>query len=84
MDAARRKGSGYGGQGRQEHESRNRVAARTMDQQRNQAGGPLGLVKRKLKKVCALYCLSILKSPYLQTSELIDLLVIGCSLSADY
>ena len=70
VDAARRKGSGNGGQGRHEHESRNRVAARTVDQQRNQAGGPLGLVRRKLKKVCASYGLSMLKSPYLQTSEL--------------
>ena len=84
VDAARGKGSGSGGQGRLGNESRNRVAARTMDRRLNRAGGPLGLVKRKLKKVCALYGLSMLNSLRLETSELTCLLVIGCALSADY
>ena len=84
MDAARGKGSGSGEEGRPGNESRNRVAARTMDRQLNRAGGPLGLVKRKLKKVCASHGLSMLKSLLLETSELTWLLVIGCALSADY
>lgn len=84
VDSARGKGSGPGEQGRAGSRIRNRVAARTMDRQLNRAGGPLGLVKRKLKKVCASYIPSILKSLRLETSELTCLLVIGCALSADY
>ena len=84
VDSARGKGSGSGGQGRPGNESRKRVAGRTMDRRLNRAGGPLGLVKRKLKKVCASYGLSMLKSLHLETSELTYLLVIGCALSADY
>ena len=61
VDAARGKGSGYGGHGRAGSGSRSRVAARTMDQQLNQARGPLGLVRRKLKKVCASYALNMMR-----------------------
>ena len=61
VDAARGKGSGSGGQEGPGNDSRDGVAARTMGQQRNRAGGPLGLVKRKLKKVCASYGLSMPK-----------------------
>ena len=80
VDSARGKGSGSGGQGRAGNNSRDRVAARTMDQRRNRAGGPLGLVKRKLKKVCASCGLSM---KMLQRLELTCLLVIGCAISAD-
>lgn len=84
VDAARGKGSGSGGQEGPGNESRNRVATRTMDQQQNRAGGPLGLVKRKLKKVYASYGPSMLKSLRLETSGLICSLLIGCALPADY
>ena len=83
MDAARGKGSGYGGQERAGYNSRNRVAARTMDQQLNHAGGLLGLVRRKLKKVCGPCGLGMLDFLRLETSKLTCLLVIGCGLSAD-
>ena len=83
VDSARGKGSGSGGQGRAGNDSRNPVAARTRDRRLNRAGGPLGLVKRKLKKVCASYGLSMLKSLRLDISELICMLVIGCAISAD-
>ena len=62
VDAARGKGSGSSGQGRAGNDDRNRVAARSMNHQLNRAGGPLGFVKRKLKKVCASYGLSMMKS----------------------
>ena len=83
MDTARGKGSGSGGRGRAGDESRIRVAART-NQQPKRAGGPLGLVKRKLKKVCASYGLSMLEYLRLETSELTCLVVIGRGLPADY
>ena len=80
VDSARGKGSESGEKGRAGNNSRDRVAARTMDQRRNRAGGPLGLVKRKLKKVSASCGLSM---KMLQRLELMCLLVIGCAISAD-
>ena len=79
VDAARGKGSASGGQERPGNDSGNGVAARTMDQPLNRAGGPLGLVKRKLKKVCDSYGLSVMKSLRLETFELICSPVIGCA-----
>ena len=84
VDAARGKRSGSGGQERPGNDSRNGVAARTMDQPLNRAGGPLGLVRRKLKKVCDSYGLNVMESLRLEMFELMCLLVIGCALSADY
>ena len=84
VDAARGKGSASGGQERPGNDSGNGVAARTMDQPLNRAGGRLGLVKRKLKKVCDSYGLSVMKSLRLETFELRCSPVIGCAISADY
>ena len=84
VDATRGMGSGSGGQGGAGNESRNRVAARTTNQRRNRAGGPLGLVRRTLKKVCGPCGLSMLESLRLETSELTFFLVIGRCLPADY
>ena len=84
MDAARGKGSASGGQEGPGDYRRNGVAARSVDQPLNRAGGPLGLVKRKLKKVCDCYGSTVMKSLRLEMSELTFLLVIGCAISADY
>ena len=84
VNAARGKGSGSGGQEGPGNESRNGVPARNTDQQLDRAGGPLALVKRKLKKVCDSYGLSVMKSLRLETFQLMCWLVSGCALFADY
>ena len=84
VDAARGKESGSSGQEEPGNDSRNQIAARTMNQPLNRAGGPLGLVKRKLKKVCDSCGLKAMRFLRLETFELMYLLVIGCALSADY
>ena len=83
VDPARGKGSASSRQEGPRNVSRDRVAARTMDQPLNRNGGPLGLVKRKLKKVCYSYGLSVMKSLQLEMFELICLLDIGCAIFAD-